>query len=468
MRINPLQIILFILIIPISIYSQIGHGFSFDNYTGIYGSVTNPANTAQSKYRWHINATSYNQLGIADFGTIDYFNIEGNPNGFNGVNFEEHNSNSLNSNFMVSDFDVMLPSILYNINDNHAVGLIIRSRNFSDFSNFNGQLLADLNNGFENTEGGEFNSVFKNTTQQWKEIGLNYAFVLLNSNYHFIKIGGTAKYLMGNKAVEARGTLAGNYTQGNSGEVNFNSIDLSYLNTTGESNLQNNPEKFYSNAFGNFENNGSGYGGDIGFVYEWRPRETNRVDVRSNAGAVNTYKLKISTSILDIGSITYKSSIEKDSLFSNAPTSIEKNEIIENGLVEAIKQKSDVNSNLKQGEVTFALPRSLNIGVDYILFNNKNYYINLNYIKSLTKQEDLFTNSRLDLITLTPRYETQKFSVYLPITYEQNSSDVSAGIGVRFGPITIGSAALSNFIIDGNMKHLYFGLNLPLFQDVFR
>ncbi|WP_405399901.1 DUF5723 family protein [Maribacter sp. Asnod2-G09] len=468
MKINQLLITFLVFGLPLYLFSQNGHGFSFDNYNGIYGSVTNPANTAQSKYRWHINAISYNQLGISDFGTIDYFNIEGNPTGFNRLNFEEHNDNSSNSNFMVSDSDVMLPSVLFNINENHAVGLILRSRSFSDYSNYNGQFLANLNNDFENTEDGEFNSTFNNTTQQWKEIGLNYALVLLNSNYHFIKIGGTAKYLMGNKAVEARGTLAGNYTQGTSGEVNFTSVDLTYLNTTGENNLQTDPQKFYTNAFGNFENNGCGFGGDLGLVYEWRPRETNRVSVRNNAGAVNTYKLKISASILDIGSIKYKSSIEKDSLFTNTPTSIEKNEIIDNGLVEALKEGSGITPDLQQGEVTFALPRALNIGVDYILFNDKNYYINLNYIKSLTKQEDLFTNSRLDLITLTPRYETQKFSVYLPITYEQNSSDVSAGIGVRFGPITIGSAALSNLIMDGDMKHLYFGLNLPLFQEVFR
>ncbi|HAF75832.1 MAG TPA: hypothetical protein DCG42_00795 [Maribacter sp.] len=468
MRINPLQIILFTLIIPISIYSQIGHGFSFDNYNGIYGSVTNPANTAQSKYRWHVNAISYNQLGISDFGAIDYFNIESNPTGFNGLNFEEHIDESSNFNFMVSDSDVMLPSVLYNINDNHAVGLILRSRSFSDYSNFNGQFFDHLYSGLENAEGGgEFNSSFNNTTQQWKEIGLNYAFVLLNANYHFIKIGGTAKYLLGNKAVEARGTLTGNYTSGTLGEVDFTSVDLTYLNTAGD-NLQNNPERFYSHAFGGFSNSGSGYGGDLGMVYEWRPRETNRVDVRSNAGAVNTYKVKISASVLDIGSITYSNTIQQDSLFSTVPTSIENSEIADNGLVEALRQSPDITSNPQQGEVTFALPRSLNIGVDYILFNDKNYYINLNYIKSLTKQEDLYTNSRLDLITLTPRYETQKFSVYLPIAYEQNSSDVSAGIGVRFGPITIGSASLSNFIIDGNMKHLYFGLNLPLFQDVFR
>ncbi|HAI44505.1 MAG TPA: hypothetical protein DCM40_43590, partial [Maribacter sp.] len=165
------------------------------------------------------------QLGISDFGAIDYFNIESNPTGFNGLNFEEHIDESSNFNFMVSDSDVMLPSVLYNINDNHAVGLILRSRSFSDYSNFNGQFFDHLYSGLENAEGGgEFNSSFNNTTQQWKEIGLNYAFVLLNANYHFIKIGGTAKYLLGNKAVEARGTLTGNYTSGTLGEVDFTSV----------------------------------------------------------------------------------------------------------------------------------------------------------------------------------------------------------------------------------------------------
>jgi hypothetical protein len=477
MKINHLQIILYVFGLPLSIYSQIGHGFSFDNYNGIYGATTNPAHTTQSKYRWHINGLSFNQTGIADFGAIDYFDIEANPNGFNGLNFSENIDQSTNANFMVSDTDVMLPSVLYNISDKHAVGLIFRSRVFSDYSNFNGQFFADLDNKFENAESGEFNSTFNNTSQHWKEIGLNYALVLVNSNYHFIKIGGTAKYLIGSKAVEARGTLTGNYTSGTSGDVTFTSVDLAYLNTT-KDNLQNSAEKFYSNAFGNFDNNGSGYGGDIGIVYEWRPRETNRVDVRSNAGAVNTYKLKISAAILDIGSIKYSKSNKNDPeksinqqnliIEQNSNAAISKSDIVTDGLVAALSRNANISLNPQQGEVTFALPRSLNIGLDYIIFNDKSYYVNLNYIKSLTKNEDLYTNSRLDLITLTPRYETQKFSLYLPITYEQNSSDIYAGFGVRYGPITIGSAALSSLVMDGKMKHLYFGLNLPLFQDVFR
>lgn len=476
MKINQLLILLFVFSQSLSLFSQTGHGFSFDNYSGIYGTTTNPANTAQSKYRWHINGLSYNHMGTADFGAINYLDIEANPNGFNGINFNNNIDNSSDNNFIISDSDVMLPSVLYNINDKHAVGLILRSRAFSDYNNFNGQFFADLNNGFETAEESTFNSTFNNTSHYWGEIGINYGLVLVNSNYHFIKIGGTAKYLMGSQAVEARGTLAGSYTTGTTGDVAFTNVDLIYLKTA-EKDFQNESQKFYTNAFENFGDNGSGYGGDIGIVYEWRPRETNRVNVRSNVGAVNTYKLKISASVLDIGSIKYTKSNKTDpdnsidlqnlTIEQNSTALVSKNDI-NNGLIEVLKGSPNISSNPQQGKVTFALPQSLNIGLDYIIFNDKSYYVNLNYLKSLTKSEDVYTNSRLDLITLTPRYETQKLSVYLPITYEQNSSDVYAGFGVRYGSITIGSAALSSLVMDGKMKHLYFGLNLPLFQEVFR
>jgi hypothetical protein len=476
MKIYYIQLILFVCGLPTSTYSQTGHGFSFDNYNGIYGTTTNPANTVQSKYKWHINGMSYNKMGTADFGTIDYFDIEANPNGFNGLNFDENLDNSNNNNFMISDSDVMLPSVLYNISDNHAVSIILRSRAFSDYSNFNGQFFADINKNFESSKDGEFNSTFNNTSHYWKEIGLNYALVLLNTNYHFIKIGGTAKYLMGNQAVEASGTLTGSYTTGPSGDVTFTNVDLTYLKTI-DKDFSNEPQKFYSNAFGDFENNGMGFGGDVGLVYEWRPRETNRVDVRSNAGAINTYKLKISAAVIDIGNIKYTRANKSDSketikqenfsIVQNSSALVSKSEI-NNGLIEALSNNTNISSNPQQGEVTFALPQSLNIGLDYIIFNDKNYYVNLNYIKSLTKSDDLYSNSKLDLITLTPRYETQKFSAYLPISFEQKTGDFHAGFGLRYGPITIGSASLSSLVVDGKMKHLYFGLNLPLFQEVFR
>ncbi|MDO1513069.1 hypothetical protein Q2T41_10415 [Maribacter confluentis] len=477
MKKNQLLILSLLFWLPLISFSQTGHGFGFDNYNGIYGVTTNPANSVQSKYRWHINGISYHQIGIADYGAIDYFDLETNPNAFNGLNFSENIDQSSNTNFMVADSDIMLPSVLYNISNNHSVSLILRSRAFSDYTGFNGQLFSALNSNFDNTEEASFNSTINNTTNHWKEVGLNYALVLVNSNYHFVKIGGTAKYLMGSKAVEARGTISGSYTPGASGNVTITDLDLTYLSTT-ETNLPNEPKKFYSTAFGNFDNNGTGYGGDIGLVYEWRPRETNRVDVRSNAGAVNTYKLKISAAILDIGQITYEhmANIEpkrgvglNQLINTNGSTvSVEKNEIIDNGLINALKNNPNVSPNPQQGKVTFVLPQTLNIGLDYIIFNDKSYYLNINYIKSLTKNNDLYTNSRLDLITLTPRYETQKFSLYLPITYEQGSSDVYAGFGLRYGPLTIGSAALSSIVMDGKMKHVYVGLNLPLFQDIFR
>ncbi|RKR14647.1 hypothetical protein CLV91_0725 [Maribacter vaceletii] len=469
----PKKLLVFFIGVPFFVFSQTNHGFSFDNYNGIYGSTANPANSAQSKHRWHINGLSYNLLGTSDYGTINFIDSPDTPNGFNSSDFSTNVETSNNNNFLVSNSDVLLPSVLYQINEKHTIGLLLRSRAFSDYSNFNGRLWKNLSQGFEDeTLENTFNiPKFNNTSQSWKEIGLNYGIVLVNSNYHFIKVGGTAKYLIGNGAVELRGDINGSYNDGVSDDLIINSGTVSYLNTfSANPNNLNETSPFIKSAF-DFTKNGSGFGGDVGFVYEWRPRETNRVGVRNNSSAVNTYKLKISASILDIGAIKYEeidnSKVRLENFNITSPTSLSKNTLNNEGFIATLKNTTEINSSPQQGKATFALPRSLNIGLDYIIFNDKNYYVNLNYVKALTTVDDKYTNTRLNLITVTPRYETQKFSAYLPITYENNTG-VYFGAGFRYGPITIGSAALNSLFTNGKLNHIYFGLNLPLLEDVFR
>ena len=213
--------------------------------------------------------------------------------------------------------------------------------------------------------------------------------------------------------------------------------------------------------------NGSGIGGDIGLVYEWRPRETNRVGVRNSSRAVNIYKLKISAAVLDIGSVNYKGEND-DILLRNfvpnttiaTPTSVQE-------LFTSLITNNGAQNPQERGNVTFALPRSLNIGLDYIIFNDKNYYLNLNYIKGLNSTEDEYANTRLDLITLTPRFETRDFSAYLPISYEATTG-IYAGLGIRYKYVTVGCAALNTFVSNKPLNHIYFGINLPILEEVFR
>jgi len=206
-------------------------------------------------------------------------------------------------------------------------------------------------------------------------------------------------------------------------------------------------------------------------VYEWRPRETNNVGVRNNAGAVNIYKLRLSASILDMGTISYAK--EDKNIIRNTigispgdNITISKRDIADRGLISGLTS-SRADNNQQQGSVTFALPRSLNLSLDYILLNDKNYYINVNYVMPLTNSEENFANSRTELITITPRYETRRLSIFLPLSFGQETG-FFAGAGVRFGPVTLGTSALSSMLTDGPVRHIYFGLNLPLLEDIFR
>ena len=354
----------------------------------------------------------------------------------------------------------------WNFHEKYAVGLLSRSRNIFDYTNTSSALLQGVREGF--SEGDQFNNTnLNNTAHSWAEVGLNLSAVLIDANYHFVKFGGTFKYYFGNVASEVRGSLSGDYR---ANVLTLNTIandSLVSLNTYSPPGDNTNATSILNSIGDNISGKGKGIGGDIGIVYEWRPRETNRVDVRSNSSAVNKYKLKISASVLDIGTIKYEN-ITKNSIALNDLRIGNYNQ--NSGLIGTILSERDngaVGVESEFGEATFALPRSLHLNLDYIVLNNKNYYINVNYIKGLTTTSDLYANTQIDLITVTPRYETRYLSVYLPVNFEAENG-ISVGLGFRYRWVTIGTAALSSMLTEGKMRHLYFGVSIPLMKELYR
>lgn len=449
--------------------AQTNHGFAFDNYSGIYGVVSNPANSVDSKYNIHINVLSNNQLGVSDIGSFSNFELETAPNGFNGLVFKDNLIDKNETGYTFTHTDILLPSVVWNFHERFAAGLLIRSRSFTDYNNVSSALLQSVATKNLGVEGFNFdNPNLNNTSQSWTEFGLNLSAVVLNTNYHFVKFGGTFKYYLGAGANEVRGSLNGTYEDNN---LNLNTATdnpLISLNTYPATKYPS-TSPFYKPILDKLSGKGKGIGGDIGMVYEWRPRETNRVDVRSNSSAVNKYKFKISASILDIGAIKYED-IRQDSITVNNLDISSNSYNYQEGLINNIIAKNGttaVNQNPALGDVTFALPMSLNVNLDYIILNNKNYYINLNYIKGLTTNEDEFANTQMNMITVTPRYETRNFSVYLPVNFEATSG-VSVGIGARYRYVTIGTSALSSMLNEGKIRHLYFGVSIPLMKELYR
>jgi hypothetical protein len=458
-------------------FSQTGHGFSFDNYGGIYLLANNPAHSVQSKHRWHINGLSYNSLNYTETGPIDLFAFQEAPNGLIDIAFTPEMVPESGFYDTQMERDWLLPSVLYTINENLAASVLIRSRNIANYTQYNGAFFAGLTSGFTSNIEAADPANFSSASHSWSELGLNFAAGFNLGEYNYVKIGFTGKLLLGQGALFLEGEdIVTSYDENTerltlSGTIrNVNTYENSSPTTAETTNI-------FAYPFANFTastSSGTHFGGDVGLVYERRPSATNRVGRDGSVNTVNLYKVKIAAAITDLGSITYgdKDSPDADQkIVRNSYTAqnanLSNSDIVNNGLLPTLATTENVQTAQPRGEVNFALPTAFNINIDYLLFNDKNLYVNANYVHPIRTTEEPFTNQRIQLATLTPRWETQQWSAYLPLSYGTDAG-FDLGIGFRWRYFTIGTAALMGFIKDDNTKklgHIYFGISCPLFEE---
>lgn len=456
-------------------YTQSYHGFVDDNFNGVYGMASNPANVVDSRHRANINIFSANGLFSSDYTPANITEINLLNNGFNGIEFNADFQGIVsNNNTALANLDIMLPSFMFAINDKHAVGLLLRLRGFFNYNRFNGPLWEGLSRGFpDNVELDDFNnSNIDATTHYWGEIGVTYGTVLLDDQAHFLKVGATGKYVRGFGATQVSSNrLIGSYEDingiSNPNEVLNLSGDLTYLTA------------FVPEGGNNFglddqissltKESAPGVALDVGFVYEYRTRESRRPGIGKNARAVNKYKLKVAASLLDFGQVTYKN-VLRNQYAINSGYEIATQVLNSNNgdLISVLDAESEledrqVTRDQSSGKLKVALPTSIQVNVDYLL--QRNIYVNLGFNTTIVDQSAIYNNNRLNITTITPRYEAKNYSAYLPLGISE-AGGFAAGLGFRYGPLTVGSATLiSSLLQDSKMNNFYAGLNIPILED---
>jgi len=459
-------------------YAQSGHGFSFDNYNSLYALTINPAFSVESKAKWHVNGFSYSNINFTNIGEIDPINFTylSTPNGFDGIDYGSNFPPEETQNNMHTERDWLLPSVIYKFNDRISAGLVLRSRALTNYTGFNGALLEIVNVGeatnstVETYPNTPFN--FTNTAHYWNEVGLNFAVSIPINDSNIFKIGGTAKWLMGQGVVN----VTGNNVQSSLNALNqltISSGTITYLNTfeseeDTESNVLLGP---FQNFF-NSTSTSSNFGADVGLVWEIRTSNTDRLERGLSESAVNLYKVKLSASVMDLGSITYDTDVNdnvnpqrgvlNDTYNVNGLT-VPVSNFAQNNLVEVLENNSsssEVSRNQPRGEVKAALPTALNVNVDYLVNNDNNIYVNANFVQPVRKNEDDFSNQRMQLLTVTPRLEKPNWSVYVPISASFENSDFAVGLGARYKYVTAGIAIPEL----GGVSFIYFGFNAPLIK----
>jgi len=437
------------------IQSQSYVGFLEDNYNGVHGIISNPANIADSRLKMDINL-----IGVSALYGNDYIGLNlGDAFKDYSTVFDNAETFPSMENFLAFNIDVMGPSVMLSINEKSSLAIFTRGRGLFNVNEVNGNLLEkeggfDENEDFSLVEGDIYGSF-----TAWGEIGATYARVLLNNEEHFLKGGLTGKMLQG---------LGNVYIEGSDISVDYNS-DTREVTTTGLFHLADTGD---INEEGNTTealdfNNGFGIGADIGFIYEWRPDHAKYTKMKSDGSTItdrgaNKYKLKLGVSVTDIGKLLDVKGTDR--LYDLNKTQDIDNfdgDVLEEALLDNFDQISSTQS------IDYVLPTALHTNADLSLTSK--FYVNLNADISLTSKTKANTGRILNQYRLTPRYETKWLALYSPIGV-MSGVGFQWGAGFRVGPLYMGSGTVFSSLIGENTKgiDLYAGVKVPIYQSKLR
>lgn len=488
-------------------WSQDYLGYSSSNYNGITGVLVNPANVVESRMKFDMTLVGINMgfgnnyLGVKHTA----FNHSGklsqmgkNPN---SVYFPAFADPQFNNNYLTEvtngqDKSVYMnlridgPSFLINLNRKNAIGFTSASRTFVNVDGLGEDLARlvyyDVGRGI----GGQSvqsllhqqvnNKNLSANTQSWLEYGITYGHVFRDKDEHYFKAGGTIKLLQGIASAYLNvkdltykfnnDTILGVFHT----NVNYgHSANLEFPNVKNKANQNINPivndptlNGTFNGGYPSFANTYQGLGGDIGFVYEWRPDyEKYKYDMDGQTGLwmkhKNKYKLKIGVSLLDLGSIRYAKGKLSNNFTINADSVRFRQLKTDSFPVYSFDRILDslvTYQNIK-GSYKMHLPTKLSVQIDYNIW--KDFYVNLTptfafQFKNAEAKVHDWTN-----ISLTPRWDHRWFGVSVPISYNtfyaKSNQPVGVGLGVRIGPLIIGSNRVLTYFND---KKDVFGADL--------
>ncbi len=429
-------------------------GYRTSNYAGVNGVFFNPATIAGNAYKWNVNLASIHAL-VNNNQAAYTFKSSGhlmNPDSL----LNELTSPTKGATDALVATNIIGPSAMLRINQNSAVALTTRSRVMVNGDRLEGRLFDNLAENF--TEGVEMpytinsNENMKLNINTWTEYGLSYARSFSTLPQHQFKAGASVKYLAG---------VFGGYLQLDRIKATVDedpqNSEIYMADATGKVNIGMSGINFKdinANKFLTVKN--SGWGADIGFVYEYR----------NNLHRPNEYKFRLGASVLDIGRLKYKKDQNRSGAYSLDVTGAERIYSTEfQGLtIDDLKQYLDSRLNYfipdpagTSNEYTTSLPTTLQVDADYSF--SRRIFLNFAGNISLQSNGQGLTNRYPTGFSVTPRFESRVFSAFLPVNYN-SFSHLNVGLGFRAGPLFIGSGSAITALF-GNSKQadFYIGIN---------
>ncbi len=307
------------------------------------------------------------------------------------------------------------------------------------------------------------------------EVALTLGGVLLNNETDFFKVGVTAKRLVGlyNAHIIVNDGAFGIYPDENYQNkkelIGLPTIDTQYGYTSDAAfqDFKPTPAWLAGNAPA-----GSGWGFDVGMVYEYRPNAhrhsfTDR-GVRKYDGSVNKYLYRVSVALTDVGGVRFKN---PDYVSQFQATAANRTFRFENfqkldgtaGFFEAVSSSLGTDTSTPTTSYRSVLPTALQTSVDYQV--QPNVYVNALWVQNLVSA-GAFGMKNESVLAVTPRYEHRWYEVSVPVSVMNRYGSFGVGLAGRVGPLWFGTDHLLGLLNVGKPKtfNLYAGLSAGLFR----
>ena len=453
----------------ISLSGQEMIGLNFSEYSGITGAMVNPALMTGSKVFLDVSIIGGNLSASNDMAyflggnnTIskliknDTFQLNDGNFKFNR-NYNYYNNRS--NKFLTTNARFLGPSAMLQFN-HHAIGLSTSVRSMHGGNNIPYEMPIVFYEGIEfpdyhGLEFDDYNYSFVSMT--WSEIGLSYAFDMVNYYDDKLTVGISAKALFGH--------------EGGYGAIDHANFIIHDKNTVEFIDLD--AEIAYSIPFDeeavklDFDPIIRGYGAgvDIGFVYT---KKESIYDYNGTRGICSKpyqdYKYKIGISILDIGSVTFNKGAVRHTFEDASLYWADYDTTHFLGLNETLRTYSkafynDPDKTNSGNEFKIGLPTVLSFQLDYHV--REKVYISALWMHPL--RLNLHTLWRPSQIAFTPRYENKYIGVSLPISLI-NYKQARIGLALRVYSLTVGTERLGSYIgvSDFTGMDIYFSLKFNI------
>ena len=412
------------------------HALNGSSYSGVTGMYNNPASTVNNVNPWDISLLSIQASNSNTLLTAANFSIR------NDVNSAIYLTNGLQPRYLHNNMDLNLFNFRFNAGKNRAFSFALRGRSYNDISisAFKYQDTINSVNSFLqlNKDIGYFNGY--GTSNSWLEGDLNYAQLFSENTTSRLSGGITIGIMRGISG--AHGNINGiryldqsvnnvpNYILTNADFTAEYSKNYDLLD--GHSSNISNVKTFLKNTL-------TALNFSFGIEYLIRalpPLERDPI-------SVTNYDWKFGISLMDLGANRYVPS--SGSFTASSPVTNTSSAVLENKLqhITVLRQLRDsITPNFNtikdiNSIFTIANPTRLLLSADRNLGNF--FYINgqLNInLFSTTDQVKLKTRE-LNFLTVTPRWETNSWGVYLPVQLN-TQGQLWIGGALKMGPVLLG------------------------------